>query len=60
MEGLVLLEMTGTHRLVRLFPDPNRFVVRAGHDKVCLVTDCERPDLARVAGELLDAFELYQ
>lgn len=55
---IVMVRLTGTYRLVRLLPDSDRFVVRAGHDKVGLVTDCERPDLARVARELLDAFEL--
>ena len=53
-----MVEVTDTHRLIRLFPDPDRLVVRAGHDKVRLVTDCERPDLARVARELLNAFKL--
>jgi hypothetical protein len=55
---IVMVRLTGTYRLVRLLPDSDRFVVRAGHDKVRLVTDCEGPDLARVARELLDAFEL--
>ena len=53
-------EEEGTCRLVGLFPDSDRLVVRTGHDKVAAVTDGKSPDLTRVSSELLDALELQR
>jgi hypothetical protein len=47
-----------THRLVRLLPDADRPVVRARDNKLCLLRDRDRPDLAVVAVHLLDELKL--
>lgn len=48
----------GADRLVRLLPYPDRLVVRARRDERPSVADRERPDLAVVTLELLNALEL--
>jgi hypothetical protein len=46
------------HGLVELLPDTDGFVVRACHNKVAEAADCERPDLAVMAFQLLDVLKL--
>lgn len=47
-----------TYRVIKLFPDPNRLIVRASHHKVAMMADGKCPDLTMMALQLLYLLKL--